>query len=134
MLYLRFLTGFWIQQSQQVLIDLYSGLELCIVWDIQNPVYYCKFSHTHILFRHFQPYCGICWTLCSSCICRTLPYSGFWYIYRTRDIFQTLSRHIVIFTTLCNARILRTLPYPELCHIQSFGLFRTWSIFWILFI
>ena len=81
--------------------------------NIQNSVSYCK-------FRHIQAYCGIFRTLCNSCIFRTchIQNSG---IFRTQDIFSTLSRHILEYSEhcVCNARIMRTLPHSELCHIQN---------------
>ena len=43
-------------------------------------------------------------------------------IFRTRDIFRTLSRNIL---AMCNARILRTLPYSELRHSLS----KCWHVY-----
>ena len=90
------------------------------------------FSHIHILLRHFLPCHGICRTLCSSCIFRTLSYSESWHIYNPTYIQNSVKVYSGIFRILCNARMLSTLPYLELCHIQNFGIFLTRGIFRIL--
>ena len=106
---------------------------------IQNPIYYCKFRHIQayspqVLFRQIQPYCGIFKILCNTCIFRTVPYSESWQIQNPRYIQNSVKEYSGLFRTLCNARIQRTLPYSELCGIQNLGIFRTPSIFRILFI
>ena len=50
-------------------------------------------------------------------------------IFRTLDIFRTLSRHILAYSEHCV-----TLVYWEPCHFQNFTMFRTGGIFAILFI
>ena len=83
--------------------------------DIQNPVYYRKFRHIHIQFRH----CGIFRTMRNSCIFRNLPYSKSWHIQNPRYIQNSVSTYSSIFRTLCNASALRILPYSEFGHIQE---------------
>ena len=68
---------------------------------IQNPVYYRKnsdiFGNIHVLFRHIQSYCCIFRTLWNRFIFRTLCHIQNPGIFRTQDIFRTLSRHILNF-------------------------------------
>ena len=88
---------------------------------IQNPAYYHNqtysgtFASYSDIFSHFIAYLETCVTLAYS-----EPYHnqnpG---IFRTRDIFRTLSRHnLAYLELLCNARILRTVPF------QNFAIFR----------
>ena len=105
---LRSLTGFWICPSLldyswtcrvtlRYLKDILRTLSIIVNSDI--------FRHIHVLFKHFQPYCGI---------------------FRTRDIFRTLSIHIPAFSERCVK-----LGYWKTC--QSFGIW-TRGIFRILFV
>ena len=68
------------------------------------------FKDIHVLFRHFQPYCGIF----EPCI--TVIYSEPFHIqnsgiFRTWDIGRTISMHTLAYTECCVA-----LAYLELCH------------------
>ena len=131
-LHLRSLTGFWIGlslnkysltcrvTSRYALYDTYSEPSLLL--------YIHTFRHIHVIFRHFQSYCGIFRTLCNSCISRPchIQNPG---TFRTQDIFRTLSRHVLVYWE----RYV-TLAYWEPFHIQNFGIFRTQGIFRILFI
>ena len=102
-LYLRSLTGFWV-----ALLSLSTHAMYCMR-HIQNSAYYRK-------FKHIQPHFGIFWTLCYSSIFRPLVYleSG---IFRTRDIFKILSRHILAYLKH------RVAPaYWEHWNIQSFSI------------
>ena len=64
---------------QEVLVNLYSDLTLCTLWDIFRILSIIVnsdiFSH---IVAYFEP-------------CVTLAYSESWH--RTQDIFKTLSRH-----------------------------------------
>ena len=84
----------------------------------QNSVCYRK-------FRHIVAYSENCVTFAYSESCPIQNHD----IFRTQDIFRTLSRHIMAYSELCV-----TLAYSEPCHIQNFGIFRSQGMFRILFI
>ena len=119
-LHRRSLTGFWIQlslnkylltvTSRYVLYKTYS--ELLVV---ENSGI---FRSIHVLFRHTQSYLGIFRTLCKSWNSESyhIQNPG---IFRTQDIFKTLSRHILAYSERCVM-----LAYWEPCHIQNFDMFR----------
>ena len=115
-LHLRSLTTFWICLSlnKNSLTCRVSSRNF-LVWEILGTLSIIVnseiFRHIHVPFRHFQPYCGIFKTPCNSYIFRTLPYleSG---IYKTQDIFGTLSRHILVYSERCVM-----LACWEPCHI-----------------
>ena len=95
----------------------------CMV-NIQNSVIVNSVIFSHIVAQKEACVTPAYWKPCH------IQNSG---IFRTQDIFRTLSRHSGIYRT-CDARILRTLTYSEFYHIQKFGIFRTPGIFKVLFI
>ena len=60
-LYLRSLTEFRVRAFLNTYSLTCSDLTLCIVWDIQNPVYYRKFRPIHACSRHIQTYSAMQW-------------------------------------------------------------------------
>ena len=96
-------------------MNLQSNLALCTVWYIFRTLSMIVnpdiFSHIHVPFRQIQPYYGIFWIICFSCF--------FSCIFRTRNIYITLSRHILAYSERCV-----TLAYWELCHVQNFVIFK----------
>ena len=119
-LYLRPLTGFRIHLTlnKYSLTCRVTPLSMYCMTHIQGPVCYRKFRHIHVLFRHIQPYCGIFRTLCNSYIIKS------WYIqnpdiFRTQDVFRTLSRYILAYSKRCV-----TLAYCEPFYIQKLVIFR----------
>ena len=68
---------------------------------IQNPVYYCKFRDILLYARRIPTYSVILWYILWYTLC-TLALSEPCHvhnpvIFRTQDIFKTLSRHIQAF-------------------------------------
>ena len=88
----------------------------CMIY-IQNPGCYCKFRHIQAysdIFSHIVSYVAPCVILTYSEPC-PIQNPG---IFRTQDIFRTLSRHILAYSERCVI-----LAYWEPCHIQNFGIF-----------
>ena len=112
-LHLRFLTGFWIGLS----LNNYSLT--CRV--TSGFVFVCYIFRTLSLivnsdiFRHIVAYLWPCVALTYSESC-DFQNTG---IFRTQDIFRTLSRHILAYPEHCV-----TLAYWKPCHIQNFAMFR----------
>ena len=80
-LHLRSLAKFCIRLNKYSLtcrVTLRHGT-LFIVWykfrNLSIIVNSDIYRYIHVLFRHFQPYCGMLRTLCNCCIFRALPYS-----------------------------------------------------------
>ena len=98
-------------------------IALCIVWDILRTLSFIVNSdilrHIHVLLGHIQPFWGIFRNLCNSCIFRILAHLA-------PEIYPELC--------LAYSECFVKLEYWEPCHIQNFGIFRTQSIFRILFI
>ena len=133
-LYLRSLTGFWIQQSlnkyslnfrvtlHYILCETYS--EPCLLLLIQTWEIY-------ILFRHIVVYLEPSLTLVYSEPCH-IQNPG---IFIIQYVFlNSVKAYSGIFRMLCNTCMLRTFWYSELCYIQNVGIFRTQGIFRSLFI
>ena len=85
-LHLRSLAKFCIRLNKYSLtcrVTLRHGT-LFIVWykfrNLSIIVNSDIYRYIHVLFRHFQPYCGMLRTLCNCCIFRALPYSESWNI------------------------------------------------------
>ena len=67
-LFLRFLTWLWICPSlSKYSLTCRLTSRYVFMRHLQNPVFYCKSRHIHILFRHIQPYRVMFRTLCNSC-------------------------------------------------------------------
>ena len=133
---LKSLTGFWIcpflnrhsltwrVTSRSVLYETY--LEHCLLLQIQT--YSGIFSSYLDIFSQIVIYLEICVTFAYSEPYRNLNLG----IFKTRDIFRTLSRHILAYPERCvtlaywEPCIFRTLPYPEYC-----GILRTLRNSWI---
>ena len=136
--HLRSLIGFWIRlslnkysltsrvTSHYVLHDTYSEPYLLSKIQKYSGIFT---SYSDDIFSHIVAYLEPC---------LTLAYSDPYHIqnpsiFRTQDIFRTLSRHIL-------AERCGTLTFWEPCHsqnfaiIQNFGIFKTRRIFRILFI
>ena len=130
-LHLRSLTVFWIHQSFNkdsksdlaLLYDKYS--EPCLLSKIQTYSGLFTFYLRLFTFSHIVAYLEPCVTLAYSEPCH-IQNPG---IFRTQDIFRTLSRHILAYSECCV-----TLAYWVPWHIQNVGIFRTRGIFRILFI
>ena len=87
--------------------------KLCLLSEIQTyPVIFTSYSD---IFRHIVAYLEPCVTLTYSEPCH-IQNPG---IFRTQDIFRTLSRHILTYSKRCV-----TFAFWELCHIQKFAIFR----------
>ena len=84
--------------------------EPCLFLQIQT--YSGIFMSYSNIFSHIVAYSEPCITLAYSETCH-IQNSG---IFRTQDIFRTLSAHIVAYSEHC-----RTLTYAEPCHIQNLG-------------
>ena len=122
-LHLRSLTRFWIQlsvnkysltyrvTSRYVLHDKYS--DPCLL--SKNQIYSGIFTSSSHIFRYTVAYLES-WVTCAySELCHLQNPS----IFRTQDIFRTLSRHILAYPDRC-----LTLAYWEPYHIQDLAIFR----------
>ena len=122
-LHLRSLTKFWIQlsvnkysltyrvTSRYVLHDKYS--DPCLL--SKNQIYSGIFTSSSHIFRYTVAYLES-WVTCAySELCHLQNPS----IFRTQDIFRTLSRHILAYPDRC-----LTLAYWEPYHIQDLAIFR----------
>ena len=92
---------------------------MCCMIRIQNPVYYKKFRHIHVLFRYIQPHCHVFRTMYNTCIFRNLPYSESWHTYNARYIQNSVKEYSDIFRTLCNACIFRIMLYSKFWHSED---------------
>ena len=98
----------------------------------QKLVYYHKFRHIQAYSHPILAYSVILWYI-QNHIYFLLVQNPV--IFRTQDIFRTLSRHILAYSQCCvTLTYFETLLYSELCHIQHFDIFKTQSISRILFI
>ena len=93
--------------SYHILYDECS--EHCLLSKIQTDS--GIFTSYADIFSHVGAYLELCLTLACSKPCHIQNLG----IFRTQDIFRTLSRHILAYSEHCNAHILSTLPYLELC-------------------
>ena len=104
-------------------------------------VLYDRYSASSLLSK-IQTYSGIFtsyWDIFSHIVTYLEPWKTLAYsepchiqnpgIFRTQNIFRTLSRNILTYAECCV-----TLAYWEPCHIQNFGIFGTQDLFRILFI
>ena len=103
------------------LTNFKSGLALCF----QNPSIFrtlsfivdldiCIFTSDSDIFSHMT-YLESCVTLAYSEPCHIQNVG----IFRTQDMFRTLSRHILVYAERCV-----TLVYLEPCYIQNFAILR----------
>ena len=98
---------------------MYGDLALCIVWYIFRilPIIVNSdiFTSYSDIFSHIVAYLKFCVTLAYSEPCH-IQKPG---IFRTQDIFRTLSRHILAYSVDCI-----TLAFWKTYFIQDFAIFR----------
>ena len=87
---------------------------------IKNPLYYRKFRHVQAYSRPIQTYSAMAYLEPSVILVYSEPcHIQNPRIFRTQDIFRTLSRNTLTYPELCV-----TPAIWETCHIQNFVIFR----------
>ena len=89
---------------------------MCCMIHIQNSVYDCKSRHIQPYSRPIQTNSAILWHILNHLFLLLIQNPS---IFRTRNIYITLSRHILAYSERCV-----TLAYWELCHVQNFVIFK----------